>query len=178
MVGGAVAAYYFRNDIKTLFDKQTEKITKDLQTYAGQKVDIAPYKVPKIGFDLLKQKIKLSGSVLFENKTPFEATLQSYSMEVILENQGKLLLLGKTPLLYPQALLKSNGKSKIDYRFDMHLNDLSKILNDTKDIASYQMYVWVKNLNVSGYNLPNQKIPIAGKLQEVLKIIRTNPFNL
>lgn len=174
LIGSAVAAYAYRDDIKTFFDKQTDKIAKDLQTYAGQKVSIAPYKAPKIGFDPLKQKIKLSGSILFENKTPIKATLESYSIEVILENKGKLLLLGKTPLLQPYAVLQSNAKSKVDYKFDMYLKDLSRVLNDTKDISNYQMYVWVKNLSVSGYSLPNQKIPIAGKFQKIIQAVK-NP---
>lgn len=174
LVGSAIAAYAYRDDLKTFFDKKTEKIANDLKIYAGQKVSITPYKVPKIGFNVLKQKIKLSGSLLFENNTPFQATLNSYSMEIILENKGQLLLLGKTPLLQANALLKSNAKSKVDYRFDMHLDDLSRILNDTKGIENYQMYVWVKHLNVSGYTLPNQKISIGGKFQKIIQIVR-NP---
>lgn len=172
LLGSAIAAFAYRDDIMKLFDKQTEKLTKSLTDYAGQKVNITPYKLPKVNFDILKQKIKLDGSVYFENKTTISAVLESYSIHVILEKDGKVLLLGKTPLLHPSIPLKPSGKTKIGYNFDMRLRDLSKILNDTPSIETYQMYLLIEDLSVSGFSLPNQKIQVAGKWQKIIQIVK------
>jgi len=174
LIGSAIGAFVFKDDIKTFFDKNTEKIAKSVKEYAGEKVSITPYKIPKVGFDILKQEIKLSGSILVENKTIANATLETYQIEVILEKEGKVMPLGKTPLLQPYTNLAANAKSKIDYKFRLPLDNLSKVLNDNKDLVNYQMFVLVSNLSVSGFKLPNQKIRIAGKWQEIVRILQ-NP---
>ena len=177
LLGSTIAAFAYRDEIKKLFDKQTGILTQSIKDYAGEKVSISPYKMPKIGFDIRKQRIKLEGSVLFENKTPVTAVLDSYSIDVILEKDGKLLLLGKTPLLQPRIPLISSGKTKVDYRFNMSLNDLNRILNNTANVEQYQMFILIKNLQVSGFSLPNQKIQIAGKWQKIIQDVK-NPTDL
>jgi hypothetical protein len=172
LIGIGVAAYVKRDVLMSFIDKQTNVITDKVSDYAAKQVSITPYKLPKVGFDLRKREIKLSGSINCENKSPVSLTLNSYQIEVVIENKGKGILLGKTPLLEPRVNIQSHSKTKVDYSFRIPLETASNLVVSDKEIVNSDMFIILKNLNVSGFALPVQKIAITSKWREILNIIK------
>jgi len=167
-----VAAYVKRDAFMSFIDKQTNVITDNVSDYAAKQVSITPYKLPKVGFDLRRREIKLSGSINCENKSQVSLTLNSYQIEVVIENKGKSMLLGKTPLLEPRVNIQSHSKTKVDYSFRIPLETVSSLVTADKEIIKSDMFVILKNLNVSGFALPVQKIAITSKWREILNIVK------
>jgi hypothetical protein len=177
LIGIGVAAYVKRDVLMSFIDKQTNVITDSVSDYAAKQVSITPYKLPKVGFDWRKKEIKLSGSINCENKSPVSLSLNSYQIEVVIENKGKSILLGKTPLLEPRVNILSNSKTKVDYSFRIPLETASNLVASDKEIVNSDMFIILKNFNVSGFALPVQKIAITSKWREILNLVK-NPVSL
>lgn len=177
LIGIGLAAYVKRDAFMSFIDKKTNVITDKVSDYAAKQVSIKPYKIPKVGFDWRKREIKLSGSINCENKSPVSLTLNSYQIEVVIENKGKSMLLGKTPLLEPSVKIQSSSKTKVGYSFRIPLKAVSSLVTSDREIINSDMYIILKNLNVSGFALPIQKIAITSKWREIIKIVQ-NPTSL
>lgn len=177
LLGGGIAAIAFRDKISSFIEKQSSNVVEKVSSYAAQKVDIKPYKLPKIGYDLKRQEIKLDGSVYIENKSPASLTLNSYLIEVTLEKDSKFLSLGKTPLLQPMQAIAANSKTKVGYKFGLPMQAINSLVNGNQDLINYDMFIHLKNMNVSGLNLPPQKIAITSKWRDVLNIVK-NPVSV
>jgi hypothetical protein len=178
LLGGSVlVAYLQRNEIKKFIEKQSNVVTEKVSSYAANQVDIKPYKMPKIGFSLSKKAVRLEGSVEIENKSPLSVKLNTYQISVTLESKGKFLSLGKTPLMQPQATIAPNSKTKVSYKFYLPVETISSLIADNKDLINYDLYINLNKMDVSGFNLPPQKIAITSKWRDVLNIVN-NPTSL
>ncbi|MDE5421765.1 hypothetical protein L3073_06060 [Ancylomarina sp. DW003] len=176
LLGGGIAAIAFRDDIKTLFEKQTGKLASRASEFAASQVEIKPYKLPKVGLNLSTKSIRLSGSIYVENKSVVDCTLETYQIEVQLVKDLKLISLGKTPLLRPSKLISSKSKEKVSFVFDVPLSAINTLI-DTKNITNYDLFITLKNVNVSGFNIPTTKIAIDSKWRTYLKALK-DPTNL
>lgn len=177
LVGGGLLAYLQREKLKTFIEKNTKAVTEKVSSYAANQVDIKPYKLPRIGFSLSKKAVELKGSVNIENKSALPLSLNSYQILVTLEKDSKIMSLGKTPLLEPRVAIAPHSTAKVDYKFYLPVETISNLITDNKGLETFDLFLHLNKIEVSGFNLPPQKIAITSKWRDVLKVVK-NPTSL
>ncbi|NOU59099.1 hypothetical protein [Marinifilum caeruleilacunae] len=176
LIGGALAALFYRKQLGELVSKGVNKIEEKTQTYLGTKLGFAPKDFPRVSVDIKRGAVKLKGSIELSNRTPFAATLDTYRINLVLDNKGQKISLGYTPIEYPNKEVLANSKTSIAYTFIIQLDHIAKLVQ-AKDLQGAQLALYVDNLKISGVNAPRIKIDISKTWQDVAKVV-SNPASL
>ncbi|MDM8159046.1 hypothetical protein QUH73_04350 [Labilibaculum sp. K2S] len=182
LIGGVVTALVFKDDIIPYVSGKTSEIKDKIISYTTSKISITPKGFPRLGVDFLRGAITLKGSIELSTKVGLSATLNSYQINLVLEQGDKKLSLGKTPLLTPNKEIKGNSKTAVNYVFAVKLDSISKLL-ESKELLSYGLFLYVDSLRVNGLDMPGVKIDIsktwrdiAGKVKNPASVI-TDLYN-
>ena len=182
LIGGVVTAFYYRDKIFPYLGDKVSQIEDKIISYTTNKISIAPKGFPRLGVDFIKGAITLKGSIELSTKVGLSATLNSYQINLVLEQGDKKLSLGKTPLLTPNKEIKGNSKTAVNYVFAVKLDSISKLLA-SKELLSYGLFLYVDSLRVNGLDMPGVKIDIsktwrdiAGKVKNPASVI-TDLYN-
>ncbi|WP_461632036.1 hypothetical protein [Labilibaculum euxinus] len=182
LIGGVVTAFYYRDKIFPYLGDKVSQIEDKIISYTTNKISIAPKGFPRLGVDFIKGAITLKGSIELSTKVGLSATLNSYQINLVLEQGDKKLSLGKTPLLTPNKEIKGNSKTAVNYVFAVKLDSISKLL-ESKELLSYGLFLYVDSLRVNGLDMPGVKIDIsktwrdiAGKVKNPASVI-TDLYN-
>ena len=176
LIGGALAAIYYRKQLGDLVKKGVDKMEQKTQSYLGTKLSFAPKDFPRVSVDIKRAAVKLKGSIELSNRTPFAATLDTYRINLVLDHNGQKISLGYTPIEYPNKEVLANSKASIGYTFMIQLDQVAKLVQ-AKQLQGANLALHVDNLKISGVNAPAIKIDISKTWQDVARVV-SNPSSL
>lgn len=176
LVGGVLAAVYYRDKIIPYLGNKAAQIEDKIQTYATNKIKIQPSGLPKVGVSIKRGAVDLKGSLDLTSKIGYTATLNTYRVNLILEKGTNKIILGKTPLETPNKKVVGNTKTSINYRFSVPMDSITRLIQD-KELQGYNLFVYVDELSVNRLSVPSIKIDISKTWKDIAKAV-SNPASL
>jgi hypothetical protein len=176
LIGGVVTALVFKDKIFPYLSDKAREIEDKARAYATSKINIRPNGFPKVGVDFLKGAVTLSGVIDLTSKVGFTATLNTYQINLVLENGAQKIILASTPIQTPNKVVVGNSKTPLKYSFAIPMESISKLL-DAKDVENFHLNMYVDHLKVNSVDVPSIKIDISRTWQDIAKTIK-NPASL
>jgi len=172
LIAGVVGVIAYKDKLLPMIGKGINKIGESIKSDILKKIEIKPYKMPTIKFDILSSSANLKGQLKVTNKTPLSVTINSYQIDLILRHSSKQLIIGSTPINTIDSQIKASGSSLLSYIFNVNIDGLKTLYKDFKNLNGCKVFAVVKNIKINGLSLPDTEIE-TGLWQEVEKTLKT-----
>ena len=155
LIGGLVTAYLYKDKLFPYIGEKASEVKDLIKSNINHKLKFSPKGLPNIKFDLGSNSLKLNGAIEVANELPISAKLNTYKLLLMLKKGNEKMVVGSTPLSYPNKEVKAGAKTSISYQFNLNTEGLIEMVGNIKALKDYQMYVILTGLKVDSVDIPD-----------------------